>query len=760
MKTSLILHGHFYQPPRENPSTGIIPLQKSASPFTDWNEKIYASCYLANMRSRYLDECGRVLSITNNYSHISFNFGPTLLEWAENVHPELIEGLREADRESMRRLGHGNAMAQSFNHTILPLDTLERAENQIEWGIEEFIKHFGRDPEGMWLPECAVNESVVEMLSSSGIKFIILSPWQAEAVEEDGGRMRELCSSPAPSVRPYILTGDRGGEIAAFFYDADLASSISFGHALRSADSLYSTLLGYKADGWELIHTATDGEIYGHHESYGDMALAALIRKVGERNDFLLDNYASFLESHPALLHATLRKGEEKKGTSWSCAHGVGRWMRDCGCHTGGHEGWNQKWRSALRRALDNLYSKVRAVFTSETERIFDGRVTADELLRSAGKVFSGRTQMKDFLKSYHLEEEDAVEAAELLCGMKYMHYAFTSCGFFFSDISGLEPRQDIKYALRAVTIYQNYTDDILMIPFLNDLRDARSNMREYGDGALIAKKEMEGLEGETEACVYFYLNMKLAPESEWRNQYGFFHLDSLSVDKERIELRLTNGSTEVQSLFRILENSEIDKGINLFITKVTPRGTKNEIFNITSSSLPRRMINDAYTWIDEKMISIDDRMLIEKTKSIRMYAMLLSRSGRGEMDSRLIENLGEALRLARALVYSQKKIDYVARLENILDLTYFILEYGREGEKKVVDSVIALCISKLSVLIERDGLTDELMELTVKGIGALRGIGKEPDLRELQDAVYPYYISKGEKRGEEREVFSTLNFH
>ena len=759
MKTSLILHGHFYQPPRENPSTGIIPLQKSAAPFTDWNEKIYASCYWANMTSRYLDECGRVLSITNNYSHISFNFGPTLLEWAENVHPELIEGLREADRESKKRLGHGNAMAQSFNHTILPLDTPERAKCQIEWGIEDFIKHFGRDPEGMWLPECAVNDSVVDMLSSSGIKFIVLSPWQAEAVEEDG-RMRDLGSSPAPSVRPYILTGEKGSEIAAFFYDPSLASSISFGHALRSADSLYSTLLGYKNEGRELIHTATDGEIYGHHESYGDMALAALIRKVGERDDFILDNYASYLHHHPASLHATLRKGEEKKGTSWSCAHGVGRWMRDCGCHTGGSEGWNQKWRAGLRRSLDNLYSRVYAIFTSEIDRIFSGKVKADEFLTSAGKVFSGRTGMKAFLRKYELTDGAAKETAEILCGMKYMHYAFTSCGFFFSDISGLEPRQDIKYALRAVTIFQNYTDEILMIPFLNDLRDARSNMREYGDGALIAKKEMEGLEGETEACVYFYLNMKLAPESEWRNQYGFFHLDSLSVDKERIELSLTNESTEVQSLFRILENSEIDKGINLFITKVTPRGTKNEIFNITSSSLPRRMINDAYTWIDEKMISIDDRMLIEKTKSIKMYAMLLSRGGRGEMDTRLVENLGEALRLARALVYSQKKIDYVARLDNILELTYFILEYGRECEKRIVDSVISLCISKLSLLIVRDGLTEELMELTVKGIGALRGIGKEPDLRELQNAVYPYYTSKGEKNGEEREVFSTLNFH
>lgn len=759
MKTSLILHGHFYQPPRENPSTGIIPLQESAAPWTDWNEKIYSSCYGANLSSRYLDSDGRVISISNNYRYISFNFGPTLLRWAEKTHPELIEGLRDADRDSIRRLGHGNAMAQSFNHTILPLDTPERAKHQIEWGIEDFIHHYGREPEGMWLPECAVNESVVDILSQCGIKFVVLSPWQAESVEEEDGSIRNLGSFPAPSVRPYILTGEKGREIAAFFYEPDLASSISFGHALRSADSLYSTLLGYRRDGRELIHTATDGEIYGHHEPYGDMALAALIRKVGERDDFLLDNYASFLERHPATLHAFLRPGDERRGTSWSCAHGVGRWMRDCGCHTGGPDSWNQKWRTGLRGALDNLDEKVNEIFEREIQKIFGTSVTPSSLLSSAGAVFSGRTGMKTFLSQFNLSENDEKEVADLLNGMKYMSYAFTSCGFFFSDISGLEPRQDIKYALHAVSIFQNYTDDILMIPFLNDLRKAKSNVREVGDGALIAQKEMEGMDGECEACVFFYLNMKLAPQSEWKTEYGFFHLDGISVDGERIELRLSDESTGHGLSFRILENNDIDKGINLFVTRIDHPSAKNAIYNITSNSIPPRMMKEAYSWIDEKMISIDDRSLTEKIKAIKMYAMLLSRSGR-EMDTRLVENLGEALRCARALVYSHDRIDYVARLDSILDLTYFILEFGRESEKETVDEIISLCISKLSGLIERDGLTPELMELIVKGIGAIREIGKEPDLSTLQNAVYPYYTKEEEKTDEEKEVFSVLNFH
>ena len=759
MKTSLILHGHFYQPPRENPGTGVIPLQPSASPWTDWNEKIYSSCYGANMHSRYLDQEGRVLLITNNYAHISFNFGPTLLKWLDLTHPDFIEGLREADMESRKRLGHGNAIAQSFNHTILPLDAPERAEEQIEWGIEDFIQHYGRDPEGMWLPECAVNESVIDMLASSGIRFIILSPWQAGAVEEEGGGIRELFNEPCPSSRPYIVTGRKGGEVAAFFYEPALASSISFGHALRSADALYSTLLSLRNGGRELIHTATDGEIYGHHEPYGDMALAALIRKVGERDDFLLDNYASYLERNPAVLHAFLRPGDEGMGTSWSCAHGVGRWMRDCGCHTGGPDNWNQKWRSGLREALDNLYLKVRAIYTSEADRIIGKKVSPEGLLRSAGAVFSGRMKMKQFLAPYSLEENDEREISRLLNGMKYMNYAFTSCGFFFSDISGIEPRQDIKYALYAVGIFQDYTDEILMIGFLNDLRKAKSNVRDYGDGALIAQKEMETMDGECEAAVYFYLNMKLAPENEWKTNYGFFHLDSISVDGDRIELSLSDGSTGEETLFRILENNDIDKGINLFITKLKHHGEKSAMYSITHASLPPRMINEAYSWIDAKMMKMDDSTLVEKVKAIKMYAMLISKSGK-EMDSRLVENLGEALRCARSLVYSKDSIDYVKRLDSILDLSYFILEYGRDNEKKTVDEIIALSIEKLALLIERNGLTEENIELAVKGIGAIREIGKEPDISSLQNAVYPFYTAQKEKTEEERKVFSVLNFH
>ena len=527
-RTSLILHGHFYQPPRENPFTGIIAKQASAAPYSDWNEKIYTDCYEANMHSRYLNADGRIISITNNFSYISYNFGPTLLSWMNEKHPESVEILAEADKASIKRLGHGNAMAQSYNHTILPLDNVRDARLQIEWGAMDFEHYFGRKAEGMWLPECGVNKDVIQLLSDEGMKFVILSPWQCRTVEDEKGRMMPLAGKPAPYWEPYILTGSNGGEIAAFFYHPGLAEAISFG--------LYRMLFDIKEnEGRPLIHTATDGEIYGHHEPYGDMALAALIRKVEERDDFIFDNYASFLEKNPAVKHAELHQGEEGKGTSWSCSHGVSRWYKDCGCHTGGENGWNQAWRTPLRNALKNLGEKLDSVLTEEIRRIFGGGVKAEEILALAGKEFIGELSMKEFIdelhKKYSFASSYDVELAHLLSGIKNKHFSFTSCGFFFSDISGIEPRQDIKYALYAIRMFQPYSQGDLLFPFLSELRNAKSNIKAQGDGMNIAQEEMKGLPGEAEASLYFFLNRMLARKEDWKDSYGRFLLAHMDID-------------------------------------------------------------------------------------------------------------------------------------------------------------------------------------------------------------------------------------
>ena len=767
-KTSLILHGHFYQPPRENPKTGIIPKQPSASPWMDWNEKIYDSCYKANTSSRYLDYAGRILSLTNNYAYISFNFGPTLLSWLDNNHPEVVDSLREADRDSINRLGHGNAIPQGFNHTILPLDKEENARLQIAWGIEDFQYHFNRDPEGMWLPECAVNETVIDLLSQAGIKFIILSPWQCNAVENEEGKIIELGSNPAPYREPYILTGKRGGEITAFFYEPSLASGISFGHYLRNADSLYSTLLDIKnRDKSPIIHTATDGEIYGHHEPYGDMALAALIKKVNDGDDFIFDNYGSYMAKHPATKHAVLRKGEEGKGTSWSCSHGVSRWYKDCGCHTGGDEGWNQKWRTGLRNALNNLGDKIDAIFSREIDIIFKGQLSSQDLLKEAGNVFCGKVDMKRFISSlsdkYGITNNDSEKLAHLLTGMKYKHFSFTSCGWFFSELSGIEPRQDIKYAIHAITLFQQFTQEELMIPFLNDLKKAKSNIREQGDGMLIAQEEIKGLDGDVEAAVYFYMNVSMATKENWKLRYGRFHLKNISsLDGKEYEITVSDTSTDEEFSFRILPALTIDKGINLYITKIKQSGLKPEIYHITNSDIPLRVLDEAYRWIDEAMVTIDEKTLIDQINSLKVYAMLLSHSKVGEMDARLVENLGVSMRWIRSLLKSKCDMEYEKRMDLIKDLMFFIQAYGRENEQLMLDDLVVQSVDSLLRIVKEKGLTETVASTLSKVIGTLREVGKEPDLRKLQDEVYKFYSGRKNNNCPQEtaeEIYRILNF-
>lgn len=769
-KTSLIIHGHFYQPPRENPKTDIIPLQSSAFPFHDWNEKIYDCCYGANLNSRFLDKEGHIISLTNNYEYISFNFGPTLLKWLDKFHPECVIGLREADKASIKRLGHGNAMAQSFNHTILPLDSIDNASLQIDWGIKDFIYHYKREPEGMWLPECAINEDIVQLLYDSGITFVVLSPWQCDSIENEEGKIVSLSNNPAPFTEPYLLQGSNGGEISAFFYEPNLASSISFGHALRDADKLYSTLLSFRKDNQNLplLHTATDGEIYGHHEPFGDMALAALINKVNNRDDFILSNYASFLEHNKAKRHAVLKKGEENKGSSWSCSHGVSRWYKDCGCHTGGSDNWNQKWRVGLRNALNNLDKELSKIFNTEVKRIFNNSIEPLELLRKAGSVFCGEITMKEFIKGLNkngdLSHEDEVILSHLLTGIKFKHFSFTSCGFFFSDISGIEPRQDIKYALYAISLLQFFSDKELMIPFLNDLKEAKSNIREIGDGMLIAQQEFQGLSGEVEAALYFYLNMELATTEGWKTRYGNYYLSSIeTTDKNERQMLIIDTLTDEEFLFRLLPSLDIEKGINLYLTKVTISGIKSENYHITNQDIPERIIDEAYSWIDAKMIGLDDTVIMERVKGVKMYAMLLNNSKKQKLDSRLIENLGEALRCARSLAYSSFSLSQTERISIIKDLIIFILKYGRESEKKVVDEIINICLSKISNLLKAQPLDEKTALLIIDTISSIREIGKEPNLKEIQNTTYDYY--RGIKKVDFdpivlKEMLRILNFH
>ena len=499
MKNYLIIHGHFYQPPREEPDTGVIPRQPSASPYKNWNEKITRECYAANAFSRVLGPDGRITEIINNYQYLSFNFGPTLFHWIREKAPKVYDRILEADRVSIERNnGHGNGIAQGYNHTILPLDSPVNLETQIAWGLEDFRFHFGRETEGIWLPETAVNERVLDSLIERGIKFIILSPWQAAGWRAaDEKRWHEVNDQPISSDRVYFIKRP-GGSISVFFYNHALASGISFNHFLHNADTLYEKLLSFadfKRKG-HLINIATDGEIYGHHEPYGDMCVAALSKKILQKKEFVHTNYGFYLELFPPVAEVRLKKGEEERGTSWSCHHGVSRWYKDCGCSTGSREEWNQKWRTPLREAFTDLFEKTYALYEERMKTLSntDPKKIRDRYV----SVLTGAVPPSEFARTYlppekSEDDESRIQFLSLLEGQKYAMFMFTSCGWFFADISGLEPVQNIRYAYTAIQFYRSFSSEDLLTGLKDHLSRTRSNIDSLGTGKEIMQKRVIG---------------------------------------------------------------------------------------------------------------------------------------------------------------------------------------------------------------------------------------------------------------------------
>lgn len=554
MKNFIILHGHFYQPPRENPWTGIVPLQKSADPYHDWNSRITKECYAANSFSRYLDTHGRIEDIVNNYEYLSFNFGPTLMGWLKEHAPNIYRKIQDADKVSIENNGgHGNAIAQGYNHTILPLDTPLDAEIQIEWGLGDFKSHFNRESEGIWLPETAVNYKIIDILIEKKIKFIILSPWQAEAIQtEDSDEWQLLGDQPVPSWRSYRIEREKGS-IAVFFYNNILAQGISFGHYLRDANTLYNKLkrLHCSRETSHLIHTATDGEIYGHHEPFGDMGLAALIKKIKDGDKFTLTNYGYYLEQYPPVYRARLKHGEENKGSSWSCFHGVSRWYKDCGCNTGGKEGWDQKWRTPVRKAYETLSKDLILLYKEEIRKI--SNIDPETILKKYIEVLTNKKSRNNFASEMLTEKAyssiNKNKLFKLLEGQKFRMYTFTSCGWFFSELSGIEPVQNLKYAYKAIEIYSHFTQKDLTDKFLDDLKEARSNIKENGTGKDIYLSLKPKHQGEIEAATNFLIADISNNNSS--KKYGNYIL--IKIDKTNKKINLKDQTTGEDFIYQFL---------------------------------------------------------------------------------------------------------------------------------------------------------------------------------------------------------------
>ena len=494
MERYVCIHAHFYQPPRENAWLEAVELQDSAYPYHDWNERVTAECYAPNSASRILDGDGRILQIVNNYSKISFNFGPTLLSWMEQKSPAVYQAILTADRESQRTFsGHGNAVAQAYNHMILPLADQRDKYTQIRWGIRDFETRFGRHPEGMWLPETAVDLRTLQVLAELGIKFTILSPYQAGRVRPLGGRAwRKVDGGRIDPSMAYAVRLPSGPAMNVFFYDGPISRAIAFEDVLGDGKRLSDRLLGAFSDArtWpQLVHIATDGETYGHHKPYGDMALAFALRNIESSQIARLTNYGEYLEKHPPAQEAKVIGN-----SSWSCVHGVERWKSDCGCNSGGHSGWNQQWRAPLRQAFDWLRDTVAPRYEAEAKKLFDRPwvtrdtyidVVLDRSRESITRFMTGQAKQE-------LSQTEIVRALKLLELQRYLMLMYTSCGWFFDELSGIETVQVIQYAGRALQLAGQLFAEDLATPFLDLLAQAKSNLPEQGDGRSIYERYVQ----------------------------------------------------------------------------------------------------------------------------------------------------------------------------------------------------------------------------------------------------------------------------
>ena len=476
----LAVHAHFYQPPREDPWTGTIPEQPSAAPFHDWNERVNAESYRPNAFARIGDAGGD--RTVNNFERLSFNVGPTLLSWMAEADRETYERILEADRKSMEALGHGNALAQAFHHTILPLSPLRDVRTQVRWGLADFRFRFGREAEGMWLPETAANEDVLSVLIDEGLRFTILAPNQARRWREPDGSWQ---TPPVDTRVPHLfLHPDGSGRtLTLFFYDGGIARAIAFERAGASAEGfldLFEQQMDDERDDL-LVHAATDGETYGHHQTFTDLGLAYALFVEAGRRGIEVTNYGSFLEEHPARREVSIVGGE---GSSWSCAHGVGRWYRDCGCSTGGEPGWNQEWRTPLREGLDLLRDVADEVFERMGgELLFDPWAARDEYVR----VVIGTEAPEELIARHQsgpLDDDGRNTALQLLRMQERALAMYTSCGWFFNDIGGIETVQVLTYAAAVVELLKDLGQSVPEQEFIGLLEQAKSNDPEIGTGA------------------------------------------------------------------------------------------------------------------------------------------------------------------------------------------------------------------------------------------------------------------------------------
>jgi alpha-amylase/alpha-mannosidase (GH57 family) len=496
MQRFVCIHGHFYQPPRENPWTHHVEREPSAAPFHDWNERIASECYGPNSASPVLDDHGRIVEVTNNYARISYDFGPTLLRWLESHYSELYDRILEADRESIRIFsGHGSAIAQVYNHMIMPLASPADRRTQTRWGAEDFERRYGRYPEGMWLPETAVDTDTLEALAAADIRFTILSPRQAAGVRKKGEeRWTDVSGGRIDTRQAYIIGLPSGRSISVFFYDDGISNRIAFGDLLSSGSNLSKALLdGFSSrEGPQLVNVASDGETYGHHHRNGHIVLARSLSEVERSGNSALVNYALFLTLAPPEQEVRLLEP-----TSWSCFHGVERWRSNCGCGSEIRPGYNQEWRLPLRSSLDWLRDRLDEVYSKEGSILF---VDKDAAKNGFGSSGIGKGEMaEDYLEGQlkkSLPWSGKRKARKLREMLECSALMYASCAWFWEDITRPETRQVLRFAARAMEIAEEVSGTDLEPRFSQILGGAVPNDPAFRPGPALFSELIGGKTG------------------------------------------------------------------------------------------------------------------------------------------------------------------------------------------------------------------------------------------------------------------------
>lgn len=627
MSVYLTIHCHFYQPPRENPWIEAIEKQDSADPYHNWNARIDSECYTPNGWARILDNRGRIEDIVNNYRYISFNIGPTLMSWMEQFSPTTYQRILEADRKSVsEHSGHGNAIAQVYNHMIMPLANYRDKVTQVRWGLADFRYRYKRDAESIWLAETAVDRETLEVLIDHGIRYLILAPTQAARIRPFGrSEWTDVTDGSIDPTRAYrLFFGARWIDI--FFYDGPISRSISFDNLLTDAgkfiDRLWQAVVRSRRHN-QLIHVATDGETYGHHKPFGEMALAYALTREAERRGFTITNYGEFLELNPPEWEVEL-----KPVSSWSCIHGVARWEEDCGCRTGGQVEWHQRWRKPLRQALDWLRDELATIFETQGARFFKDPWEARNNYIS---VILNRDNQRAFFARNCAEllgDEEVRDALLLMEMQRHAMLMYTSCAWFFSEISGIETVQVLKYAARSMQLAERLTGENLEEKFLKHLEHAPSNCEEYRHGAGVYRKLVKPSIVDLERIANFYAISSLFEEYPRQHRLFCFDIDRLDYQSEEIgNLTVAVGRLKIRSVittvsadivFGLLHAGERD-----FYCAVSPfpglaqyRKIKNRVFENLDEKTLIEILQELHQSLGPRFFTFKD-LFIEKRREI-----------------------------------------------------------------------------------------------------------------------------------------------